>query len=163
MITLRFSTDPRSITGILIRGVTWSEFSHVDVCTPDGKLLGAQIDGVKARPAGYAAKSCRFLYLQTDKLTAEQEKKFWEFLDAQIGKPYDFGAIAGILIHRDWRNPNKWFCSELVAAAFEYAGVPLLRTDFIDRVSPGQLLMSPYLVDVIDVAPPVRAQTLSIT
>ncbi|MFL6314786.1 MAG: hypothetical protein ACJ71W_21995 [Terriglobales bacterium] len=55
----------RSITFQFVRGeafishlIEWkgdSEISHVNVVTPDGKLLGALMqDGVKIRPADYA-------------------------------------------------------------------------------------------------------------
>lgn len=143
MITLRFSTVPASATGFLIRRFTWSDWSHVDVCF-DGGLLGAQMDGVKIRDLNYEPKA-KTLFLSTGILTEDQEKLFRQFLLDQLGKPYDFGAIAGFAIHRDWRDRSKWFCSELTAAAFEAAGAPLLRADNVDRISPRDLTLSPYL------------------
>jgi hypothetical protein len=45
----------------------------------------------------------------------------------QAGKPYDFSAICGIAFDRDWRGSRRWFCSELIAAALEVVGSPLLN------------------------------------
>ncbi|HYT41353.1 MAG TPA: hypothetical protein VEP90_03310, partial [Methylomirabilota bacterium] len=49
--------------------------------------------------------------------------KYYKFLYEQIGKPYDYkAAFGGFIFNSEWRNPNKWFCSELVAAGLEEAG-----------------------------------------
>ncbi len=144
MITLRFSTQPESLTCFLIRQVTWSDYSHVDICTADG-LLGASVDGVKLRPYTYEPKA-KVLYMQTA-ILGERETEAYKFWAQQIGKPYDYGALVGILAHRDWRNPNKWFCSELAAAGFAEVSVPLLNQKDLDRVTPGLLLLSPYLTE----------------
>ncbi len=66
------------------------------------------------------------------------------FAHAQVGKPYDYTAIAGFLARRDWREDDSWFCSELQAAAFEAGRRPLLNpTISINRISPGLLELSP--------------------
>lgn len=68
------------------------------------------------------------------------------FLRKQLGKKYDFRAIARFISRRNNDNADKWFCSELVFAAFEKAGLDLLaRTDAFE-VSPVMLSRSPLLV-----------------
>lgn len=143
MITLRFSTSPGSLTCFLIRQVTWSEYSHVDICLPEG-LLGAQVDGVKIRPYNYEP-GARVQYMRSDVFTPEQEAAMVTFWKSQIGKPYDFGALAGILVHHDWRNMLAWFCSEYVFAPSVLVNKPFLNEIHIDRVTPGMLILSPYL------------------
>jgi uncharacterized protein YycO len=145
MITLRFSTVPGALTCQLIRWQTWCDYSHVDVVIPGVGLLGAQVDGVKIRPFNYAGPNAKVLYQQVDYLTPGEEADLYQFLKAQLGKPYDFGALLGDLLHRDWRNPNKWFCSELVAAAFEQIKRPMLNENVVDRVTPRDLMLCPYL------------------
>lgn len=49
--------------------------------------------------------------------------KWLEFLMSQLGKPYDYEAIWGFLLNRDWREPDSWICSELQARALEVAGI----------------------------------------
>ena len=55
--------------------------------------------------------------------SAAQESRYYGFLSRQIGKPYDKTAIWGFALGRDWRERDSWICSELQAAAAEYAGI----------------------------------------
>jgi hypothetical protein len=119
-ITLQFSTTSGIISHI-VRAVTWSSYSHVDYVTMSNELLGAQWDGVKVRQPGYQK------FIKTDRVTLDitdgQYSIFIKFLADQIGKKYDATALFGILGHRDWQSPDKWFCSELMAAALVAAGI----------------------------------------
>jgi uncharacterized protein YycO len=60
---------------------------------------------------------------------------------SQVGKPYDLTALFGWLSGRDWQEEDKWFCSELVAWAFDQAGSPLFRDGVLSRVTPQNLWM----------------------
>lgn len=63
---------------------------------------------------------------------------------AQVGKGYDYRGIAGFLARKDLDNADKFFCSELVSAAFWKPGIPLLRR-LPHAVAPGDLRDSPLL------------------
>lgn len=120
MIRLQFvaCNDPGS-EAIRIFSRGWP--SHVDAITPDNRLLGARMDGgVMIRPADYEHFDRRQV-VELD-ATPEQVDAFWHFMVAQLGKPYDKLAIAAFPVGRDWRTPDAWFCSELVAAALEACG-----------------------------------------
>lgn len=143
MITLRFSTNEHDLTGFLIRSFTWSPYSHVDIVFPGEGLLGAHPGGVQMLPDDYEP-TAKVLYLRT-MMTQEQEHMARDFWRRQIGKPYDYKAVAGNIFHRDWKSDDKWFCSELAAAGFSLVGFPLLNEKFLDRVTPGMLLLSPRL------------------
>lgn len=94
--------------------------SHVNAVLPDGSLLGALLDGVKIRPADYDHwPKQQVVSLHT---FPDEEDAWYSFLKAQVGKPYDKLAIAAFTIQRDWREPDSWFCSELIAAALEACG-----------------------------------------
>lgn len=102
-------------------------FSHVDCVLPDGRLLGARSDkiagpaGVQIRPAGYEDWKTRVQFsIQTN---AHQEKRFYDFLNLQVGKPYDPLAIWGFVFGRAWRDTDAWICSELQCAALEEAKI----------------------------------------
>ena len=78
---------------------------------------------------------------------SEAQKELIEiFLRDQVGKPYDWLGILGFPL-RNWKleKSNRWFCSELVFAAFKYAGVELLRETHPSEVSPRLFLKSPFL------------------
>lgn len=157
-----------------IRDITWSPYSHVEfvldsdwagalytfLLPPEKKntysylngypvasmTLGARhSDGVKIRKSNYEKFSIddRFLV----EVTPEQKDALIEFAFAQVGKPYDTTAILGILAHRDWREPDSWFCSELVTAAFEAAGAPILYVpQHVNRITPRDASLSVRLV-----------------
>lgn len=67
-----------------------------------------------------------------------------DFALAQVGKGYDYAGIAGFLARKDLQTADRWFCSELVSAAFWSAGIPLLRRE-PHKVAPGDLRDSPLL------------------
>lgn len=70
-----------------------------------------------------------------------------DFLKLQAGKKYDYTMVARFLTRRQESRASseKWFCSELVFAAVQVAGVDLLRDTEPWEVSPGLLARSPFL------------------
>jgi uncharacterized protein YycO len=135
----------KGISSNIIKLGTFSEWSHVDLVTPDYQFLGARIDGgVQVRKPGYDIPYKTQCFVDVP-LNAAQEQRLWDFANAQVGKPYDWTAILGIAFRRDWREDDAWFCSELVAAAFEQAGRPLLQ-GLLNRITPRDISISPYVV-----------------
>ncbi|MDE3106396.1 MAG: hypothetical protein KGK08_14595 [Acidobacteriota bacterium] len=131
------SDDPISTS---IRAETWCDYSHVDYVLDNGERIGAhEQDGVQQRPADYAVWTARLDVMVP--CTDAQKEAAEAFLRAQIGTPYDKAAIAGILVHRDWRTEGEWFCSELGMAACEACGVVAPVPINIDRITPRDLLL----------------------
>jgi hypothetical protein len=133
MIRLQFVRG-RGLSSAAIAWMSAGLFSHVDAILPDGSLLGSRSDrilgidpGVRVRPPAYEKWPHRVIF----QLSANdaQAAAFYDFLNGEIGKPYDKLAILGFAIARNWREEGAWFCSELVAAGLEFAGVcPKLYT-----------------------------------
>jgi hypothetical protein len=103
-------------------------FSHVDAVMPSGALLGSRSDGPGGTPKGVYARPAAYepwkLVVQINvPCTKTQEKKFYAFLRAQVGKPYDHTAIFAFAVNRNWRDDDSWFCSELITAAMEKAKI----------------------------------------
>jgi len=67
-----------------------------------------------------------------------------EFARKQVGCKYDFLAILRFLSRRPYSENKKWFCSELIASAAEYAGYPLIRLPSYE-VSPRDIAASAKL------------------
>lgn len=124
----------------LIRAVTWSQWSHVALVDGD-EAIEAIWPAVRVAPLAevIAAHSAHVIVdlpcrLPSDVIRAAR---------SQVGKPYDLSALFGLLMHRDWQEPDSWFCSELVAWAFAQAGSPLFRADALHRITPQHLWMHP--------------------
>ena len=145
MITIRFVAG-NDLTSRVIRLAEYGFWAtHVETLMPDGTLLGAHAsDGVQARPKDYDRGGFSRQLLVPIPATPEQTDEFHAFLRSQIGKPYDFEAIVGIVAQCDWRNDKAWMCSELVAAGLcqDKVGIfpPHLATEF-NHVTPRDLLL----------------------
>jgi uncharacterized protein YycO len=141
-VQLCFSTSWGPVSTFL-RFFTWSQISHVDFVVPEG-LLGAREMGVKIRPFG-SIKVTRDIIAYVV-CTEDQAEQVLGFARAQIGKPYNWLGLLGFAVRRDFPSKKRWFCSELVIAAFEMAGIRLLNIKDVDRVTPEMLLNSPLVV-----------------
>jgi uncharacterized protein YycO len=142
MIEIRF-VDGTGPVSEFIKFWTWGDWSHVDVKTLEGWLGARANGGVQIRPWNYTPvikEEIRYIELP---LELEQSLMAWFY--NQIGKPYDFMAIAGMPFRSDWNNDKRWFCSELIAAGFEYINTPLLNAQQLNRVTPRDLYLSPLL------------------
>jgi uncharacterized protein YycO len=122
----------------LIRAVTWSNWSHVALIDGD-YVIEAAWPVVRRVPLVDVLK--KHNHFQIVDLPCDNPRGVIEAAKSQIGKPYDLTALFGFLAHRDWQDTNKWFCSELVAWAFDAAGSPLFRPEALHRVTPQHLWM----------------------
>jgi uncharacterized protein YycO len=115
-------------------------------------LLGARSDTVGNAPAGVQVRTPdyeKWSMVERVKLevTATQESIYWDFLNDQIGKPYDKLAIFAFAFGRDWRDPKAWFCDELVLAGLERCRFfPQKLPIEVNRLTPrdAYLLTSPW-------------------
>jgi len=146
-VHLRFVTSGDAVSDLIRRGCYGFWATHTEAAMPDGTLLGAHANGgVQARAADYdAGQWTQQLFIDLP-ATARQADAFHAFMRSQIGRPYDMRVIeaiaAGALLgERDWRAPDHWICSELVAAGLETAGiVPPLATG-VNHITPRDVLI----------------------
>ena len=152
-IVLQFCAFP-SFWGRLIDYGTEGEVGHVDALTPDrSQLFGAQHDaglggapaGVQFRPTGYVREAGGYNLLRVHlACTPAQHDRFWRFMKAQEGKPYDVKGILGFLAGRYWHDRGHWWCSQLHTAGLEpkVAGVfPNRLWTRFNRLTPQELLL----------------------
>lgn len=122
-----------SIGSIAIRMFTWSQWSHCGVITDrdtviestskDG-VIETTLDNFKTRYPDYII------------LNIPARKGWFTRLSKEMGKPYDWGAIFGIVFRKKWSSPSRWFCSELVAHA---SGV--FNEKYINRITPQHIVL----------------------
>ena len=98
MIKLLFSTNNK-IGSKLIRLGTWSKYSHCDVFTEDGSIIGAvPFKGVIEYNPSVRFKSNYEIRVIKDVDT----QKVYAHLREQLGKPYDWAGVVSLPVHRDW-------------------------------------------------------------
>jgi hypothetical protein len=123
MIQLQFSSAP-DLGSRLIQLYQRGWPSHVDAVRADGMLLGARADALAGCPAGVQLRPPNYKKFSRVEIislpcSAQVEATFWDFLNAQLGKPYDKKAILAFIVQRDWRELDTWFCSELIFMGLE--------------------------------------------
>lgn len=138
-VKLQFSRQG-DIASSAIAWFSQGDLSHVDAIIGES-LYGARVSGgVACRPEDYAKFALRVVF--TLPCTVEQRERWEDFLWKQFGKPYDHQAIWGFVIGRNWREDDSWICSELQAAALEYAGIvpPLYLAS--NKITPDSLALA---------------------
>lgn len=101
-----------------IRKATWSPYSHVDLVVDKDRYFGALLmGGVCHHSHHYEVEDYFELVLPVAGEEAFQlQLDIRRWILAQDGKKYDFSGIFGFAAHRDWQEPDSWFCSEIMAA-----------------------------------------------
>lgn len=128
-----------SIASILIRYGTRFDYSHAGFYNDETcEFLSAQIEGGVKQRRTPDEKFTKIILL-----SAPGVDQAYNWALTQVGKPYDWKAILGIATNRDWHCGDDYFCSELVAFAFEQTGNPLINPDtVIWRITPRDLTLS---------------------
>lgn len=129
-----------SLGSWLIRVFTWSPWSHCVIVEDDRHVIESTMahGGVRRRPLLEIINEYSRVELVEIPLTDEQAAL--DFARAQLGKPYDWRAIFGFLLHRDWADDRAWFCNELAEAACVAGGRQRFR-DSISRITPRESWM----------------------
>lgn len=141
-----------SLLSRLIRWYSRSEYSHAAWIDPDtGACYEAWTNGVRMVPS---FESCHTPGTHVDIFATpanrEQSLAIRRFHQQLVGKAYDWHGIFHFVTRRPEhaRDQDRWFCSELVVAAYRAAGVPLLARVEPYKVYPSMLAWSPLLVHV---------------
>lgn len=149
-VLLTHTHDPVSR---LIQWQTRGQYGHAALVNRDGHLIEAvQGKGViQSNITKYNAKDYD-LYQIVPLININTKYydpiKGWAFAEDQIGKPYDWTMVIRFITRRQEtrKTHGKWFCSELVFASLQKAGLSLLARTKPWEVSPAMLARSPYLI-----------------
>jgi len=133
-LTLIFSTRTNPASA-LIRAAVWSRWSHVGVIDYDrGTVIEAvMIHGVREIPLDQAVENASRFELANIRCAAPACAL--ALIRSQVGKGYDYGALAGLALHRDWQHAARWFCSELITWGIETSGTRLFRPESMHRIT----------------------------
>lgn len=131
----------------LIRAVSWSGVSHVQVKTGD-TLHGASFPkGVCEESFSERVAASSVAILMT--VPAPDPDGGDAFIAANRGKEYDTVGAIGLALHQDWQTEGMWWCSSYVVAYLEACGTKLFREGVIRRVTPQHILMLPLPIEII--------------
>jgi hypothetical protein len=137
-ISLLF-TGARDPLSLAIRAFTWSRWSHVAIIDGYCAIEALPSDGVVMNDTEVVLMRSREFELV--ELPCRSPEAVRAAAASQVGKPYDYTALLGMALRRNWQADDAWFCSELIAWAFEQAGEPLFRAECLRRVTPQHLWM----------------------
>jgi len=141
-----------SLTSRLIRWWQWGfPYTHIAYCLDlsdpnDPYVMEAWWNGVrKGWFSEVHTPGTEFAVFSVE-VSKSQKTQVERFLHSQIGRKYDWLGILGFPL-RNWKleSKNRWFCSELIFAAFKQAGVELLKNTHPSEVSPRLFLKSPLI------------------
>lgn len=118
-------TRRHTLGSVLLRAALWSAWSHCALIDGDEVIEAAVGAGVRERPlAELLAEASEHEIIE---IPARNPAAVIAAARSQVGKPYDWRGVIGIGFRRRWQDEDAWFCSELVAYAFEAAGDLLFR------------------------------------
>jgi len=149
--------------GLISRLIQWQTRSHVShvALRMDGEVIEAwHVPFPRGRVYHHANMAeCMAIHdpltridvFHVRTMTTETERLVrtgaWRFAKSLVGKPYDLRMVIRFLPRMGEAKGTRarWFCSELVASAFEVGGLPILRRIKPCYVSPRDLYVSPNL------------------
>ena len=141
----------KSLLSRVIRIVNWNDYSHAAWFDPDdGSVIEAWIGAGVRRVASLSTQhtpgTCVDLFDVFGETPAHTERIRIN-LRARVGRGYDFWGALHFVTRRPEHSlsQDKWFCSELVFAAYSQVGLPLLARVPAWKVHPGMLSYSPLL------------------
>lgn len=114
MVTFHAHRDTSPLSR-LIQVVTWGKFSHVSV-----EVCGLTYE-VRPGKGVYATTKPKNV-VESLEIEATDEAALAKWLQLQIGKRYDWVAVAGFVLWQ-WLPPIKgyWYCSELAMVVLQKA------------------------------------------
>ena len=131
-----YACKPYSLGSWIIRFFTFSKFSHTAIKVSEDLIIDSTLPtGVRSITANEFAKHYPN-YLELD-IAVPNEDAARDFLLYQVGKPYDWTALLGMVLQRKWEEEDSWFCSELLEAAAKAGGRSRFRDD-VYRITPQQ-------------------------
>jgi uncharacterized protein YycO len=128
------------------RFICWAQrcnYSHVEALFDDYSI-GARTKGVMKYTNFSHMTNVRHMFIDCTDL---QYGRFIEYLESKIGERYDWRAYLGFMFFKNAHSTNRWFCSELILEAFNYAEICVVMNTPSYFCTPRDFLISPALTD----------------
>ena len=121
----------RSPFAALLRFAMWSKYSHSALYDPaSGCVWDSTFSHGGVRKWRWSDWQKRYSLIEQRDSGINDIEGARAWLDAQVGKPYDWTALVGFLFRqRDWQRPDWWFCCEMTEATRSIFGQARFRAD----------------------------------
>lgn len=127
---------------IAIRVLTASRWHHCGIVDGQYVIEASAWHGVRRIPIGdFKCRGQWAIY----EVPLQSESEALDWVSQQLEKPYDWLGVFGLMLSHNWHKENRWYCSELVAAAAAKGGTPIVRAS-MKGVTPRDLWALPYEV-----------------
>lgn len=140
-----------SSTSMAIRSFTRSDISHTSIFTPCLEYVyeAVPVDGVRHSKWSEGHLPNTEIVIYRVPCTPGQQKIYYDFARAQVGRSYDYQGVFGFGMHFIKQDPQSLFCSEYFLEAAFRAGLMLLDC-YPSEASPRdvQLIPNKELVEV---------------
>lgn len=135
-----------SLVSRLIRWQTRGFYNHAALVWRGQVIEAREFEGVVTRKAS-TLQAEPLVHLYASGCDEETSRRIWSFALARLGYKYDYRMVTRFVsrLPANEAQQEKWFCSELVFAAFREGGVCLLENIEPWAVSPSMLSLSPLL------------------
>jgi uncharacterized protein YycO len=146
--------------GLVSAAIRWQtreqDWSHAALLANDDEVIEAwQGDGVRRkRMADWAdTLTCEV------PTTPEEDARITGFAESKLGCGYDYRSVLRFVTRRRPSEDDRWFCSELVFAAFLEGGIVLLDNIVAAAVSPAHLRLPTIKMEIARDSKPPPAMT----
>lgn len=118
-------TKARGLAGLGIRAFEGGTANHVAILdAASGVVIEATfLEGVHR--VDYDWFLVHNHVVQSVNVHLPDEETALQFAQSQVGKKYDWTALVGFLMWRDWSDTDRWYCSELAMATLLAGGLTL--------------------------------------
>ena len=126
-----------------IRILTQARWHHCGVIRGDTVIESRMFKGVTLTDIDEFKARGKWAIIDIP-MSEEQEDIAINFMLGETGSGYDYSGIFAVLfVRREWQNPRKWYCSEIIAAACAAANKPIARTK-VAGVSPRDIWIQAF-------------------
>lgn len=147
-IVLGFSRSDHWISKV-VSWLTRGRYSHVMLLNPDTREY-IEASGL-AKPSGVRVHQLEEFFARIDWdfriIPHPDPERVWRVAKNHVGKSYDWGYLFGWLFRRNWQDPDKWACNELITYACEMAGHPIIDMSDPQWLTPHHLYLISHPMD----------------